>query len=169
MLYLGFEQCSCLPGVNLKWEKLESENSWWLFWRGFWLLGYQWGKPRGADSAASQKEHILYLRVTLGDGQESDLPVGGKAAVARVKGLEKQLCGLSLQSLVTYLLQTNVLLRKTSTSEPEMQMKKSEKRKEKVHTDQALKVSILSFFPCRWISWPASSLLCLLLSGSAST
>lgn len=169
MLYVEFEQCSCLPGVNLKWEKLESENSWWLFWRGFWLLEYQWGKPRGADSAASQKEHILYLRVTLGDGQESDLPVGGKAAVARVKGLEKQLCGLSLQSLVTYLLQTNVLLRKTSTSEPEMQMKKSEKRKEKVHTDQALKVSILSFFPCRWISWPASSLLCLLLSGSAST
>lgn len=50
---------------------------------------------------------------------------------------------------LSYLLQTNVLLRKTSTSEPEMQMKKSEKRKEKVHTDQALKVSILSFFPCR--------------------
>lgn len=167
MLYVEFEQCSCLPGVNLKWEKMESENSWWLFWRGFWLLGYQWGKPHGADSAASQKEHILYLRVTLGDGQDSDLPVGGKAAVARVKGLEKHFAGYLFN--LSYLLQTNVLLRKTSTSEPEMQMKKSEKRKEKVHTRQALKVLILCFFPCRWISWPASSLLCLLLSGSAST
>lgn len=67
------------------------------------------------------------------------------------------------------LLQTNALLSKISMSERHLDVK-SERRRERKFTHRPdSKGSDSHFPPYRWILWPASSLRCLLLSGSAST